>query len=42
MGDPKNFIDDVKKIFKVMHVTENDWVELESDKLKDVAHIWYT
>ncbi|KAH0743127.1 hypothetical protein KY290_031120 [Solanum tuberosum] len=40
--DPKNFIDEVKKVFEVMRVTGNDRVELASYQLKDVAHIWYT
>ncbi|XP_049357207.1 uncharacterized protein LOC125821882 [Solanum verrucosum] len=40
--DPKNFSDEVKKIFEVMQVTGNDWVELVSYQLKDVACIWYT
>ncbi|WMV37160.1 hypothetical protein MTR67_030545 [Solanum verrucosum] len=40
--DPQIFIDEVKKIFEVMHVTRNDRVELASYQLKDVAHIWYT
>ncbi|WMV13396.1 hypothetical protein MTR67_006781 [Solanum verrucosum] len=39
--DPQNFIDEVKKIFGVMQVTENDRVELISYQLKDVAHIWF-
>ncbi|WMV59110.1 hypothetical protein MTR67_052495 [Solanum verrucosum] len=37
--DPKNFIDEVKKIFKVMQVTLTDRVELASNQLKNVAHI---
>ena len=40
--DPLNFMDEIKKIFEVMRVTGNDWVELESYQVKDVAHIWYT
>ena len=40
--DPQNFLDHIKKIFKVMEVTGNDQVELASYQLKDVAHIWYT
>ena len=28
--DPQNFIDDIKKIFEVMHLTGNDRVELQS------------
>ncbi|WMV32449.1 hypothetical protein MTR67_025834 [Solanum verrucosum] len=39
---PQNFIPEVKKIFGVMQVTENDRVELKSYQLKDVAHIWFT
>ena len=37
--DPHNFLDEIKKIFEVMQVTGNDWVELASYQLKDVAHI---
>ncbi|WMV37058.1 hypothetical protein MTR67_030443 [Solanum verrucosum] len=37
--DPQNFIDEVKKIFGVMQVTDNGRVELASYQLKDVAHI---
>ena len=40
--DPKNFLDDIKKIFEVMQVTRNDRVELTLYQLKYVAHIWYT
>uniref|UniRef100_M1DMG2 Gag-pol protein n=1 Tax=Solanum tuberosum TaxID=4113 RepID=M1DMG2_SOLTU len=40
--DIQNFIDEVKKIFVVMHVTGNDRVELASYQLKDVAHSWYS
>ena len=28
--DPQNFLDEIKKIFKVIHVTGNDRVELAS------------
>ena len=35
--DPQNFIDEIRKIFEVMHVTRNDQIELASCKLKDVA-----
>ena len=37
--DPQNFLDKIKKIFKVMQVTGNDRVKLASYQLKDVAHI---
>ena len=26
--DPQNFFDEIKKIFEVMQVTGNDWIEL--------------
>ena len=38
--DPQNFLDEIKKIFKVMQVTRNDRVELVSYQLKDVINIW--
>ncbi|XP_015084242.1 uncharacterized protein LOC107027652 [Solanum pennellii] len=37
--DPQNFIDEVKKTFKV---TGNDRLDLASYQLQDVAHIWFT
>ena len=40
--DPKNFLDQIKKIIDVMQVTKNDRVELTSYQPKYVAHIWYT
>ncbi|XP_070030294.1 uncharacterized protein [Nicotiana sylvestris] len=38
--DLQNFIDDVKKIFRVMHATDTE-VELATYQLKDVANTWY-
>ncbi|WMV32375.1 hypothetical protein MTR67_025760 [Solanum verrucosum] len=40
--DPQNFIDNVKKIFGVIQVTDNGRVKLASYQLRDVAHIWFT
>ena len=40
--DPQNFMEEIKKIFEVMHVTGNYRVKLVSYQLKDVAHMWYT
>ncbi|WMV57975.1 hypothetical protein MTR67_051360, partial [Solanum verrucosum] len=40
--DPHNFIDEVKKILRVMQVNGTKSVELVSYQLKDVAHIWFT
>ena len=39
--DPQNFIDEIKKIHKVMQVTGAESVELESYELKDVSQIWF-
>ena len=40
--DLQNFIDEVKKIFRVMQLTGNYRVELAPYQLKDVSHILYT
>ena len=37
--NPRNFLDEIKKIFEVMQVTGNDRLKMESYRLKDVAHI---
>ena len=37
--DPQNFLDEIKKIFEVMQVTGNDWVEVTSYQLNDVTSI---
>ncbi|XP_070003070.1 uncharacterized protein [Nicotiana sylvestris] len=39
--DPQNFIDEVQKIFRVMHATDTEAVELATYQLKDVANTWY-
>ncbi|XP_070007597.1 uncharacterized protein [Nicotiana sylvestris] len=39
--DPQNFIDEVKKIFRVMHATDTEAVELVAYHLKDVSNTWY-
>ena len=38
--DPQLYLDEVKKITQVMHVSEEEIVELASYRLKDVAHDW--
>ena len=35
--DPQGFIDEMEKIFKVMHMEEIEGVELDTYQLKDVA-----
>ncbi|XP_070002558.1 uncharacterized protein [Nicotiana sylvestris] len=39
--DPQNFIDEVQKIFRVMHVIDTEAAELAAYQLKDVANMWY-
>ncbi|XP_070023297.1 uncharacterized protein [Nicotiana sylvestris] len=39
--DPQNFIDEVQKIFRVMHATNTEAAELAAYQLKDVANTWY-
>ncbi|XP_070004402.1 uncharacterized protein LOC142163410 [Nicotiana tabacum] len=39
--NPQNFIDEVQKIFRVMHATDTEVSELAVYQLKDVANTWY-
>ena len=39
--DPNNFLDEIKKIFKVMKVSGNYQIELALYRFKDVSHFWY-
>ncbi|XP_075076654.1 uncharacterized protein LOC142163281 [Nicotiana tabacum] len=39
--DPQNFIDEVQKIFRVMHATDTEAAELAAYQLKYVANVWY-
>ncbi|WMV37585.1 hypothetical protein MTR67_030970 [Solanum verrucosum] len=39
--DPENFIEELKKIFDVMHVADTERVELAVYQLKDVARTWF-
>ncbi|XP_075080148.1 uncharacterized protein LOC142165509 [Nicotiana tabacum] len=39
--DPQNFIDEVQKIFRVMHATNTEAAELAAYQLKDVSNTWY-
>ncbi|XP_009766245.1 uncharacterized protein [Nicotiana sylvestris] len=39
--DPQNFIDEVQKIFPVMHATDTEAAELAAYQLKDVSNTWY-
>uniref|UniRef100_M1DA09 Gag-pol polyprotein n=1 Tax=Solanum tuberosum TaxID=4113 RepID=M1DA09_SOLTU len=38
--DPKNFMDELQKVFEVMHVVDAERVELVAYKLKGIARIW--
>ncbi|KAH0715889.1 hypothetical protein KY284_008794 [Solanum tuberosum] len=39
--DPENFIEELKKIFKVMHVADAERVELDAYQLKNIARTWF-
>ncbi|XP_047264093.1 uncharacterized protein LOC124896567 [Capsicum annuum] len=39
--DPQEFVDEMDKIFKVMHVDQIEDVELSAYQLKEVANQWY-
>ena len=39
--DPEDFIEELKKIFDVMHVADTERVELAAYQLKDVARTWF-
>jgi len=39
--DPENFIEELKKVFDVMHVTDTVRVELAAYQMKNVARTWF-
>ncbi|KAG5595585.1 hypothetical protein H5410_036817 [Solanum commersonii] len=39
--DPENFIEELQKVFKIMHVADVERVELATHQLKSVARIWF-
>ena len=39
--DPENYIDELQKVFQVMHVVDAERVELAADQLKGVARLWF-
>jgi len=39
--DPENFIEELKKVFYVMHVTDTVRVELAAYQMKNVARTWF-
>ncbi|XP_049410522.1 uncharacterized protein LOC125873690 [Solanum stenotomum] len=39
--DPKNFIEELKKVFDVMHVADTERVELAAYQMKNVARTWF-
>ncbi|KAH0720138.1 hypothetical protein KY284_005168 [Solanum tuberosum] len=38
--DPENFIEELQKVFDVMHVADTEWVELAAYQMKGVTRIW--
>ncbi|KAH0674527.1 hypothetical protein KY290_024941 [Solanum tuberosum] len=39
--DPENFVEDLQKVFEIMHVTDAERVELASYQMKGVTRIWF-
>ncbi|WMV34377.1 hypothetical protein MTR67_027764 [Solanum verrucosum] len=39
--DPENFIEELKKVFDVMHVTDTVRVELATYQMKNVVRTWF-
>ncbi|WMV18850.1 hypothetical protein MTR67_012235 [Solanum verrucosum] len=39
--DPKNFVEELEKVFEVMHVADAEQVELVAYQLNGVTRIWY-
>ena len=39
--DPENFVEDLKKVFDVMHVVGIERVEMVACQLTSVARTWY-
>lgn len=39
--DPQAFIDEIEKIFRVMHASDSKRVNFVSYPLKEVAYQWY-
>ncbi|XP_015081426.1 uncharacterized protein LOC107025074 [Solanum pennellii] len=38
---PENFIEELKKVFEVMHVADTEWVEIAAYQLKGVSRTWF-
>ncbi|KAK4733929.1 hypothetical protein R3W88_008190 [Solanum pinnatisectum] len=38
--DPKNFVEELQKVFEVMHVADSESVELYAYQLKGIDRIW--
>ena len=39
--DPKNFVEELKKVFKIMHVVDTERVELFAYQMKGVSRILF-
>jgi len=39
--DPKNFVEELQKVFEVMHCSDAEYVELVAYQFKGVARIWF-
>ncbi|KAH0682694.1 hypothetical protein KY285_022193 [Solanum tuberosum] len=39
--DPKNFVEELQKVFEIMHVVDDERVELTAYQMKGVARFWF-
>ncbi|WMV59177.1 hypothetical protein MTR67_052562 [Solanum verrucosum] len=39
--DPENFVEELQKVFEIMHVADAERVELVAYQIKGVARIWF-
>ncbi|WMV14062.1 hypothetical protein MTR67_007447, partial [Solanum verrucosum] len=39
--DPENFVEELQKVFEVMHVVDAEHVELVAYQLKGVVRVWF-
>ncbi|WMV57409.1 hypothetical protein MTR67_050794 [Solanum verrucosum] len=39
--DPKNFVEELQKVFEIMHVTNAERVELAAYQLNGITRIWF-
>ena len=39
--DPENFVEELQKVFEIMHATDAEKVKLDAYQLNGIARIWF-